>query len=676
MPGKPAIRMSLDGDEGWYPNLKTAEEVCVRPTASQPMCETFPATYQLGSRSRKRNSYLALLVALAAALAASGAAEPSAPQTIPELRQRIEMMLASTKTPGAGIALVGRDGPIWVAGIGTADVARNRPVTEDTLFPIGSISKSFVALSVLKLQQEGRLTLQDTLRSRAPEVEFNNPWEATNPIRIVHLLEHTTGWGDNTPQEGAWNPMPEPTRREALAYDPRSRTSRWRPGTCFSYSNLGPDVAAYVIEKITGEKFEDYVARTWFKPLGMAGTSYFETPEVLSKLATGYQSGGEAHPHFNILTRPAGAIVASPSDMANYVEFYLCRGSFRRIQFLPKDAIDRMERPTSTYAAAEGLAIGYGLGNSTSVRGNWVFHGHGGAVPGALTDLAYLPDEGVGFAVMINSENGDALDQLEDLVRAYLLRDRKPPLPPPAGNVDEGQMAEYSGWYEPITPRSESQRYLERILGLTRVTSGNGQLFLEDLTNGKYAYLRVTDRVYRRLDNSRTLALVGDHTEGTLLQFGGGNTFRRLTTFMVDLKLGFAVAAVFLMFCTAISAMTWLPRKLFGDLKAAPYFSVRTYPFIATVCAVAVVVLIWDVSGNYYARAGGAIWSGNLAFTTYNLAIGIFAWFAFDGLIRALRYRRSPISRLVWWHCFATSLALSAWAGYLVYWGLRAEFAL
>jgi CubicO group peptidase (beta-lactamase class C family) len=639
------------------------------------MLETFP-TNRLGSRSGKRNSYFALLAALAATLAASGAGEPSSPQTIPELRQRIEMVLAATKTPGAGIALVGRDGPIWVAGVGIADTKQNRPVTEDTLFRIGSISKSFVALSALKLQQEGRLNLQDTLRSRAPEVEFNNPWEATDPIRIVHLLEHTTGWDDATPQDFAWNPMPELTRREALAYDPGSRTSRWRPGTRFSYSNLGPDVAAYLIEKITGEKFEDYVARTWFKPLGMLGASYFETPEVHSKLAIGYQPGGEAHPHSNILTRPAGAIVASPRDMANYVEFYLHRGSFRGIQLLPEDAMDRMERPTSTYAAAEGLAIGYGLCNYASVRGNWVFHGHSGALPGTLTDMEYLTNEGVGYAVMINSEKGDALRQLENLVRAYLLRDRKPPLPPPAGRVDEAQMAEYSGWYEPITPRSESLRFLESILGLTHVTSGNGQLFLWDLTNGKHAYVRVTGRAYRRLDNSRSLALVGDHTEGTLLQFGGGNTFRRLSRFMVDLKLGFALTTAFLMFSSAIFALIWIPGRLFGGLKAPPYFSVRTYPLISTLCAVAVVVLIWDVSGNYYARAGGPIWSGNLASTTSILAVGMLAWFAFDGLIRALRYRRSPISRLVWWHCFATSFALSVWAGYLVYWGLRAAFAL
>ncbi len=599
-----------------------------------------------------------------------------APATIVELRQQIEKILRDTHTPGAGIALMDRDGPIWVAGVGMADAAKNRPATEDTLFPLGSISKSFVALSVLKLQQEGRLNLLDTLRSRAPEVEFINPWEATNPIRIVHLLEHTTGWDDNTPQEGAWNPTPEPTRREGLAYHPRSRTSRWRPGTLFSYSNLGPDVAAYLVEKATGQRFEDYVVRTWFKPIGMTDASYFERPEMLPKLVTGYRSGGNAtYPHFNILTRPAGAIVASPRDMANYVGFYLNRGLFRGTQLLPKDAIDRMERPTSTYAAAEGLEIGYGLNNYTTVWRNWVFHGHGGAVPGALANMAYLADEGLGYALMINSENGYAMYQLEEAVRAYMVRDLKPPPPPPTGNVDEAQMADCAGWYEPITPRNESSRYLESILGVTHVSFGNGQLFLRDLTNGKVAYVRVSGRLYRRLNNSRSLVLIGDHFDGTLLQTVGGPAFRRMPTYIVDLKLGFALATALLMFSSALFGLFWLPRMLFGDLKGAPYLGVRTDPLLATLFGSAVFVLIWEASGDYYARADGAIWSGNSVTIVSHLAHGAFAFFAIRGLFRALRRHRSPVGRLVWWHSFTTSLVLTVCAVYLSYGGLRGDFA-
>ncbi|MGD1029676.1 MAG: serine hydrolase domain-containing protein [Opitutaceae bacterium] len=624
------------------------------------------------------------LFRLISALVLSGAAsaypetppKTPIPATIPELRRRIEKILEDTHTPGAGIALVGRAGPMWVAGIGLADVAQNRPATEDTLFRIGSISKSFVALSVLKLQQEGRLDLQDTLRSRAPDVEFNNPWEAADPVRIVHLLEHTAGWDDNSPQEGDWNPNPEPTRREGLAFYPRSRTSRWRPGTSFSYSNLGPDVAAYVIEKVTGERFEDYVAATWFKPLGMAGASYFETPEVLSRLAMSYGQGGEAkHPHSNVLLRPAGAIAASPRDMANYVEFYLNRGSFRGVELLPKAAIDRMERPTSTYAAAEGVDIGYGLGNAATTWRNWVFHGHGGGGPGYCADMLYLPEEKVGYALMINCENGAALNQLEGVVRAYLLQHATPPPLPPAGSADEAQMTGYSGWYEPITPRNENSRYLEEILGVTHVTSANGQLFLRDLTNGRFAYVRVKGRLYRRLNNSRSLVLVGDHSDGTLFQTVGGPTFRRMPAYVADLKLGFALATALLMFSSAIFSIVWLPRRLFGDLKGAEYFGVRTDPLLAALFGSAVIALIWNASGNYYARGAGPIWSGTLAMIATNVAHGLFAFFAIRGLSRALRRRRSPMNRLVWWHSFATSLALTVWAVYLSYWGLRGEFA-
>jgi hypothetical protein len=291
--------------------------------------------------------------------------------------------------------------------------------------------------------------------------------------------------------------------------------------------------------------------------------------------------------------------------------------------------------------------------------------------------MAYLPDEHVGYALMINCENEATMNQLRDLVRAYLLRDRKSPSPPPpTGTADEAQMAEYAGWYEPVTRRSENQWYLESILGLTHVTSANSQLALRDLTNGRTAYVRITGRLYRGLNNSRTLVLVGDHSDGTLFQFAGGNTFRRLPKFTAALKLGFALATALLMGSTAIFALVWLPRRIFGSLKEAPNFSVRTYPLIATLFGSAVFILIWEVSGNYFARANGPGWSGNQASLVYHVAHGAFAWFAIDGLIRAVRHRRSPMLRPVWWHSFATSLVLTAWAVYLVYWGLRAEFGI
>src|SRR5436190_23929599 len=159
----------------------------------------------------------------------STAAIESAPESIPELQAAIEAVLRETKTPGAAIAIVSRDKVQWVAGIGKADVAANKPVTAETLFRIGSISKSFAALAALKLQEEGKLKLTDTVRRWAPDVAFTNPWEATNPVRLVHLMEHTSGFDDLHLREYALNDPTPMSLKDALAYGAASRVCRWPP---------------------------------------------------------------------------------------------------------------------------------------------------------------------------------------------------------------------------------------------------------------------------------------------------------------------------------------------------------------------------------------------------------------------------------------------------------------
>jgi CubicO group peptidase (beta-lactamase class C family) len=158
------------------------------------------------------------------------------PRTTDELAGRLRGVLAETKTPGLGVALVSRDGVLWQAGLGKADVASGREATAETLFRIGSISKTFVSLAVLVLVEEGRLTLDVPVRALVPDVAFANPWETDEPARVVHLLEHTTGFDDLSLREYA-HADPDISLRDALALNPAPRLSRWRPGTRMSYCN-------------------------------------------------------------------------------------------------------------------------------------------------------------------------------------------------------------------------------------------------------------------------------------------------------------------------------------------------------------------------------------------------------------------------------------------------------
>jgi CubicO group peptidase (beta-lactamase class C family) len=239
------------------------------------------------------NSFLLVLVFMlpAVALAQNKKDEtPKPAQSLPELRQQLERILADTHTPGVSVAIVHRDGPEWIAGLGKSDVASNHATGPETLFRIGSTSKAFASLSILKLVDEGKLSLQDTVHKLVPEIWFENRWESTDPVRVVDLLEHTTGWDDMHLPEYAKNANGM-TLRQGLDYYQRSRVSRWRPGTRMSYCNSGPPVAAYIVEKITGQRFEDYVTANFFVPIGMKTATYFEQPSP--QLTTLYHEDGK-----------------------------------------------------------------------------------------------------------------------------------------------------------------------------------------------------------------------------------------------------------------------------------------------------------------------------------------------------------------------------------------------
>ena len=413
-------------------------------------------------------------------LAADKEQPPKPAQSIPELQQQLEKILKDNRVPGVSVAIVKRDAPEWIGAVGLADVASTTPATADTRFRIGSTSKAFVSLSILKLVNEGKLSLTDPVHKLAPEVWFDNPWEATDPVLVVDLLEHTTGWDDMHLREYANDAPASMGLREALDYDHTSRVSRWPPGTRTAYCNSGPAVAAYIVEKITGKRFEDYAQENFFDPIGMKSASYFQTPAPSTTLY--HDDGKTPFPYWNIMYRPAGSINASAKDMAAYVAFYLNRGTVNGVEVMPAASIDRMENPTRTWAAQEGLKAGYGLSNYWSVNDGFVYHGHDGGVNGGLTEMAYMPEYGVGYFYSINSGNGDAFDKIGKAIRAYITRELTKPTVPAVGALP-ADADSYTGWYEPDSPRVQLFYFFERLLGMVRVHFADGKMLIRPVVD-------------------------------------------------------------------------------------------------------------------------------------------------------------------------------------------------
>ena len=514
-----------------------------------------------------RHALVLMLILLTGASAVRGADSDQPPQSLEQLRQRIEKILAETATPAIGIALVNRDGPYWVAGLGKADLKSGKPANEDTLFRIGSISKMFAALAVLKLQEEGKLSLNDRVRDRAPEVQFQNRWEETNPVRIVHLLEHTTGWDDLHLVEYAYAAPDSMTTKEGLDLHPHSRTSRWVPGTRHAYCNAGAAVAAYIVEKVTGQRFEDYVAENFFTPLGMKSTSYFRTPLYDELGATLYQ-GFKPQEYWQLAFRPAGSINSSARDMAQLVQLLLLRGSAPAGQLVSPASIDRMEVPQTTLGAAAGLTGGYGLANYTSGYKalNFAFHGHNGGVNGGLSELAYVNELGEGYVFMINSGNGAALGQISDLIRSYLLRNTRQPDPVFTRLPDA--FTHIDGYYAQINPRQQMTAYITSLLAVQKISHDENFLHRSPLFASWISSDRVAAGGTALIDawhGLPAIAIVQDPLDGPALQTGS-DLSKRIPGWLVFTRLAVVVLMITMTLIGFVAFLVWCYRR-FGKKR-------------------------------------------------------------------------------------------------------------
>ena len=599
--------------------------------------------------------------------------ERPAPATLAELQARIAEVLEETETPGVGLALVGRDEVLFSGGIGVADRETGEPVTADTVFRIGSISKSFVALAALMLVEEGLLDLDTPLRELAPEIEFDNPWRDTDPVRVVHLLEHTTGWDDLALRDYAHDVEPPISLREGLDYNPQTRRSRWRPGTSMSYCNSGPPVAAYLIQKITGRDFEAFVRERLFVPLEMEIADYRRSPAVAERLATGY-NGDDPVEYWNIILRPSGSINTSAREMANFVQLFLNRGRFRDKALLKPESIDRMESPRSSRAARSGLETGYGLNNYTTISNGFVFHGHDGGMDGYLAEMAYLPNHGIGYAFMINASNSEATLEISELIQQYLVVDLEPDPKTPAAVVVVAVLQSYEGWYEPITPRREDSRYFMRIIGLVRLEIVDQTLAYYSLA-GAYKAVPVSDQLVRWEGEpeddpiASTVFYDGDANGIVLMEMG--NEMRRVSSTRVWLQLLLGGVALLLMVSALLFALVWIPRRLFGKkLRAAPQMSVRALPALAAALfgalfAIGPLAVFMSNSSEIQLFGKPTFWSVSLYLLTW-----LFAVTSVLALVQAVRHRSSPIHRGVRIHSMLASIGSMVVMLYLLYWGV------
>ena len=446
-------------------------------------------------------------------------------QDYASLLERIDSIRVQHDIPGVSLVVVDKAGILHQSQLGLADRAKQNPVTSETIFRVGSITKTFTSLAALRLVEQQKLQLSDEVATYLTTVPYINTFQESSPIRVEQLLEHTAGFRDMSAHEWGFK-EPDWTLEQSFAYDPESRTTHWRPGEHHSYSNSGAGVAAAVIEAITEENFEDFVRQEIFAPLGFKDATFYLTDQVKQRLATGYNSDGHSLiPYWHMLYRPFGAMNMNAGEMAAFIRFLLNEGELDGKRIFSKRSIARLEIPRSTLAARHGLAYGYGLGNYSWVRNNAVFHGHGGDADGYLAHYGYTRANDKGYFVVINAFHGRALRAMRKEIESWLINDIKQETNLPVAQLSSKQKQAIIGNYMQITQRFNWEQDGHPVKENTLVIFEKQEELYTRINDAKPKQLVPVSKIHFRRVNQpvATISINTDQNGAMILQGDMGN---------------------------------------------------------------------------------------------------------------------------------------------------------
>lgn len=361
----------------------------------------------------------AVLVFFSSVFAA--AAEPALPGSIKKHIDKRELA-------GAVALVVDRDRVLFVGAVGSADIAKQQPMTPEALFWIASQTKAMTAACVLMLVDEGKVTLDDPLEKYLPEfktlmVDADKSEERVKLIKpqrpptLRDALSHTSGLPFSSEAE---QPTLDALPLEAAVKSYAKLPLLSHPGTKYEYSNAGINSAARVIEIVSGQKYEDFLQKRLLDPLGMTETTFWPTEAQAARIAKSYAPNEKGnglteqqidqlkYPLSDRKTRypmPAGGLFSTAADVGKFAQFLLRGGEFGGKQLLSKSSFTELTKRQT----AESTGESYGLGLSVSDDQ----FGHGGAY---ATSMEVYPKYGIALIWMVQhagfpGEGGNAQDE-------------------------------------------------------------------------------------------------------------------------------------------------------------------------------------------------------------------------------------------------------------------------
>ena len=349
---------------------------------------------------------------------------------------------------GAVVAVVSGGKLLLTKGYGYSSVKTRAPVIASrTLFRLGSVSKLFTWTAVMQLVQAGKINLNQNINTY---LDFRFPRKFGAPITMRDLMTHTPGFEDTISHLMVRRAAQlVPLRRYLIQHMPERI---FPPGKITAYSNYGATVAGYIVQRLSGEPFDQYIERHIFRPLGMNHSTFEQPPPpaLMAELSQGYSTASTKAKGFEYIeVSPAGALSTTATDMARFMIAQLGDGSDGGPPILDPRTLALMHSPQSRMAPGMN---GFDLGFYQENRNGLMIIGHAGDTNWFHSDLHLLLNKDVGFFIAFNSAgtNGAAEIVRMAIFRAFLNRyfpyvpPRKPAVPRHEARADAARVA---GWY-------------------------------------------------------------------------------------------------------------------------------------------------------------------------------------------------------------------------------------
>ena len=603
------------------------------------------------------------------------AAAPTQASPVPELTKAdfetfldalIPSQLRNRNIAGAVVSVV-KDGQVlFQKGYGYADVEEKKPVLPDqTLFRPGSISKLFTATAVMQLVEQGKLDLD---RDVNDYLDFPIPKTYPEPVTLRQLLTHTGGFEETLKNLFVAHESDIKPLRTYLVNEMPARI--FPPGKIPSYSNYGFTLAGYIVERVSGEKFERYVENHILKPLGMNNSTFDQPlpPQLAPQMSKGYLSASKKPRDYEwVQAAPAGALTTTASDMTRFMLAFLQDGSVDGVSILKPETVRQMEtRQFEFHPMLPGLGITFMEYLIDPVR----IVAHGGDTVYFHSDMILVPDAHLGYFLSYNSLGKDVGGGRGEIWRTFANR-----YFPSAGqpkvdadrNAAKSDGRAVSGLYDGTRRGETTFLRILALVGQFSVSSDkDGVLQIEGMKNQSGELKRwreIAPLIYREIDGLERIGFRRDASGavGEMLPFPAIYEGQRVPWYASKIFIGLLIGGNLLL--ALLTVLLWPVAVMIRKRYQRPLFSTKSdrvlYFLSRIVCLAEVVFILAPIVAlsqglEHIVILGDAInpWLQAFHFVGWVLMAGVVLL-----IVAAVRFVRLPEHGL-WFRAHAILLAI------------------